>query len=67
MRSSSDITIGADGRCPDSVRTRSERISAADWYRFAGPLASAFSTTASSSGDTAGFTDDGGFGSSRTC
>jgi hypothetical protein len=31
VRSSADITAGADGRWPDSTRTRSARISAADW------------------------------------
>ena len=31
VRSSSDMTIGAFGRWPDSTRTRSARISAADW------------------------------------
>ncbi len=31
VRSSSDMIIGALGRCPESTRTRSARISAADW------------------------------------
>src|ERR1041384_1618161 len=64
VRSPADITIGADGRWPDSTRTMSIRISAADWYRLAAPLAIAFSTIASSCGLTRGVTWVGLRGSS---
>jgi len=67
VRSSSLITSGAIGLCPLRTRTRSDRISAADWYRLSGFFDSALSTTASSAAGTLGLTSDGRRGSSRTC
>ena len=65
--SASPMTGVASTRCPASARSRSLRISAADWYRLAGFLLIAFSTMASSSGGICGLIDDGSRGSSRTC
>ena len=52
---------------PASRRSRSRRISSADWYRLSGFFASAFSTTASSSEGISATSALGGLGASRTC
>ena len=56
------MTGVASTRCPASARSRSLRISAADWYRLAGFLLIAFSRIASSSGGISGLIDDGSRG-----
>jgi hypothetical protein len=66
-RSASLKSFGASGVSPLCTRIRSVRMSAALWYRFSGFLASALSTTASSSGEMASFRFDGRTGSLRTC
>ena len=52
---------------PRRTRSRSMRNSSADWYRFAGFLASARRITASRSGEMSPFSREGGTGCSSTC
>ena len=63
----SAMTGGAATVAPCRARLMSARISAADWYRLAGFLVSAFMTIASASPPMSGVNVDGGTGFSRTC